>query len=134
MSTISSALHWAALSVPTLVVPVFVSVRRGRRDEQSIIAERRLDALETSAMPEEHPSQTHETGKAEIGHEEEPGVERDLVEDAPCESQSTTEERSEPAPVRLHQIERSDAVRSYRRRKIIQKAKARIVTQPLPVY
>ena len=132
MSTISSALHWAALSVPTVVVPVFVSVRRGRRDEQSIVAERRLDVLETSVMSEEQPVQTHETGEAEIGHEEEPGIERDLVEDAPCESQSTTEERS--SPVQPRRTERSDAVRSYRRKKIIQKAKARIVTQPLPAY
>ena len=132
MSTIASALHWAALSVPTLVVPVFVSVRRGGRYEQSIIAERRLDVPETSVMSEEHPSQTRETGDAEIGYEEEPGIERVLVEDAPCESQSTTEERS--APVQPRRTERSDAVRSYRRKKIIQKAKARIVTKPLPAY
>ena len=130
MSTIVSMLQWAALSLPVIFIPAYVSVHRRRNSVETIVAERRVAPPEAARVPQEQTSLKYEavTGLSDNNEEmcESPGP----ATYHPCLSQLTEEEQSETVRQKRRSTGRPKAVRGHRRAKIIRQAKARIVTRP----
>ena len=156
MSTIASMLHWAALSVPTVVAPIFASLRRARKSDEIIIAEHRLDASESSVCIEEQSDDNLPTANVDLRQEDLASSLDDLSEHFLAEEQfdatsvrpsagETTDARetgpklnaeNRPAshPVSRRSSGRPKVVRSHRRSKIESHARSRIKTRPASMW
>ena len=134
MSAIVSLLQWAALSLPVILVPVYVSLHRRRKSREVILAEKLLSTPEAARAPQEQSSLKDEAVAGQNDNKEETCQKPAPATYHPCASQLTEKEPSEPVRLKRGGAGRPKAVRGHRRAKIIRQAKARIATRPAAMY